>query len=150
MTTSFSISQLYQAIDEGRLDIVKEAHIKHHGEFIQHYAFYRAAEAKQINILVWMIENYDDLPFDSHDDVTVIAAEKGYINIIEWALSTGWDMDSFTFSTAAYNGHLDILVLMRQNGFVDTTFKATYDVTSEEMRHYDFPHIVEWFKSLGY
>jgi hypothetical protein len=71
---------------------------------------YKAAEYGQLELLRWV---YDKYIFVSTDDQRVIeyAIGNGHIDVVQWAMSSGFDWDDCVCAgfTAAENGHLEAL-----------------------------------------
>ena len=44
------------------------------------------------------------------------AAKNGHLDVLKWARENGCEWDSWTCSNAAKNGHLDVLEWVRENG----------------------------------
>jgi len=61
---------------------------------------------------------YDKKEWDKFDKSNVcnIAAQNGWLDLLQWARGKDYNWDSFTCAYAAGGGHLEILKWARQNG----------------------------------
>jgi hypothetical protein len=131
---------IHSAIAIGDMEFLKDA-CKNGWNMPDDYtSFYKAVNTKQFGILMWMIEEgYYGWTNEPLDDIAAAGAEIGRIDIMEWALDMGWDMDSFTFMAAAAAKQIDALEFMRKNG---------YDVTVHMWDEWD-PVVTEWLKNCA-
>jgi hypothetical protein len=106
--------------------------------------FYKAVKEKRFDVMMWMIEEgYYNWTNESLDDIAAAAAEIGRIDIMQWALDMGWDMDSFTFLAGTIDDRIDVLEFMRKNGY-DVKPHRDYMMDDEFS-----PIVTEWLRNCA-
>jgi hypothetical protein len=124
----------------GHLNILKWSH--KNGYLNDPWIASSAAEGGHLNIIQWFISVYGKI----HESVFIQAILCGHLHIIKWAIKSGYNMNKTDKKFCAYaagEGHLDILQLLRENGYVWGRTTCINAVVNGHL------HIIEWVYKNG-
>ena len=136
---------IHDAVKNGVLNALIDARARGWDVMYDTHTFLDAAEARQFDIMKWMINNgYQYWSNEQFDDVALTAVQEKRMDILQWCINEGWDMDSMTFTAAAYEGYLDGMQFMYDNGYTPAEFYASYESILMEC---DNQESIQWAKS---